>query len=1295
MSSLLTGRRRPAAWLFALIVAGACTAGADRLLGPSLSPDGRALADAAAASPTGVVISQVYGGGGNSGTTYKNDFIELYNGGTTTVDLTGWSVQYGSSGGTSWSNRTNLSGSIAPGHYYLIQEAAGGSGTTALPTPDAIGTINMSGTAGKVALVTSQTALSGTGCPFSATVADFVGYGGANCYEGTAPAAALTNSTAALRNGDGQVDTGNNGADFTTGAPNPRNSGSTPPPVAALSATVSPVKPNLTTGATLSFSVTATKSGQPVAVTPAWTSSNPAVATVDPTTGVATAVAAGSTIIGVTVTSATNETAQDTTTLSVTAPAPAAPIVISQVYGGGGNSGATIKNDFIELYNAGTTPVDLSGWSVQYSSATLAGWSPTTKTDLSGVIQPGHYFLVQEAAGTGGSVALPAPDLVGTIAIGASNGKIALVRNTAVLSGNCPKADAFVVDFVGFGTADCFEGSAATAALSNTTAAFRKDYGRIDTNDNAGDFEIDLPTPRNSTVAAPIVGPVATVTVSPTTWSLTVGQVKNLIATARDADGNKVSSTFTWATDDASVATVEASGLVTGKAPGTTKVRATLGDKSAEASITVTPVAGTINIQSRSNPLPVGFQTQLFLSSGVDTHGTTLGNADLAWSSESPSIVSVNANTGVVTALGVGSGVIRATSRTDGVSTGTTTIVTSNPSTAPGARTGHNTELGVPTDADPSDDIIIARRQYTTSYNPRRGVTNWVSWNLDATHTGSVLRCNCFTADTALVRLGLPAYETSDWINNGSNGQYSRGHMSPSADWQVSDGDNAPTFFLTNMLPQNQEMNGGPWGSFENYLRTRAVGSTEIYIVAGGIFTKDRRGPGVDGFGTISNNGKIAIPDSIWKVAVIVPDARGVDGITAPADVEVIAINTPNESPAGATYSTYYTTIDKIQKSTGYDLLGALPENIQCRLETRNCAPAARITGAGLSGGTEGQSLHFDATTSSDVDGTVQQYQWSIDGVAAGSGPTLDHVFADNGTYQVRLVVTDNGGATDVTTSSVSVSNVAPSVGALSGGTVNEGTVFTAAGSFADPGDDTWNATVDYGDGSGVQPLTLAGKSFSLAHSYANNGSYTITVTVTESDAEAASGSQSTTVTVANVAPVVASFSGATILRGETYTTSGTFSDPGADTWTATVDYGDGSGVSALALTGNGFALQHSYGVAGVQTVSVTVSDADGGTGTRTAQVTVLSSGQGITTVASMVSAMASSGSIEDGDAKWLANKLDVAGKELGRGNTTAARNQLQQALERIEAAQRTGRLSSTDAATLTAYLNRVLASMV
>ena len=168
-----------------------------------------------------IVISQVYGGGGNTGATYTNDFIELYNQGTTTVSLSGWSVQYISATGTGTWAVTPLSGSIAPGGYYLVQEAQGAGGTTPLPTPDATGTIAMSAENGKVALSSSMTPFSGA-CPTCAV--DLVGYGStASCFEGAGPTGTLSNTTAALRKRRGCVDTNNNNADFTTGSPNPRN----------------------------------------------------------------------------------------------------------------------------------------------------------------------------------------------------------------------------------------------------------------------------------------------------------------------------------------------------------------------------------------------------------------------------------------------------------------------------------------------------------------------------------------------------------------------------------------------------------------------------------------------------------------------------------------------------------------------------------------------------------------------------------------------------------------------------------------------------------------------------------------------------------------------------------------------------------------------------------------------------------------------------------------------------------------------------------------------------------------
>ena len=178
-------------------------------------------APAAAASPD-IVISQVYGGGGNQGATYTHDFIELFNRGTTDVPVTGWSVQYASAGGSSWQT-TPLSGTIEAGRYYLVRQAPGAGGTTPLPAHDAAGTIAMGAAAGKVALVTNTTGLTcGANCDAAAGVRDFVGYGGANDSE-SAPAPGLSNTTAAARLDSGCQDTDDNAADFTAGAPAPRN----------------------------------------------------------------------------------------------------------------------------------------------------------------------------------------------------------------------------------------------------------------------------------------------------------------------------------------------------------------------------------------------------------------------------------------------------------------------------------------------------------------------------------------------------------------------------------------------------------------------------------------------------------------------------------------------------------------------------------------------------------------------------------------------------------------------------------------------------------------------------------------------------------------------------------------------------------------------------------------------------------------------------------------------------------------------------------------------------------------
>jgi uncharacterized protein (TIGR03437 family) len=183
-------------------------------------------------------------------------------------------------------------------------------------------------------------------------------------------------------------------------------------------------------------------------------------------------------------------------TPSPTPPESSPQIVISQIFGGGGNSGAPLRNDFIEIFNRGNAAINLAGWSIQNASATGSTWSVTPLTSI--VLQPGQYYLIQHSSGGSNGIPLPAPDAVGTFAMAAGSGKVALVRNTTALTGTCPN-NPNIVDMVGYGsTASCFRGSAPAPAASNTNALLRAADGCQDLRNNATDFATGPPAPRNT-----------------------------------------------------------------------------------------------------------------------------------------------------------------------------------------------------------------------------------------------------------------------------------------------------------------------------------------------------------------------------------------------------------------------------------------------------------------------------------------------------------------------------------------------------------------------------------------------------------------------------------------------------------------------------------------------------------------------------------------------------------------------------------------------------------------------------
>ena len=165
-------------------------------------------------------------------------------------------------------------------------------------------------------------------------------------------------------------------------------------------------------------------------------------------------------------------------------------VIISEVYGGGGNTDATYKNDFIELYNTTDQPIDISGWRLQYYSATGTGTASSSTNSFvipeEKVIAPKEYFLIQAAAGTGGTVDLPTPDATSSINIAAAAGKVIVYRTNAAqtitsdvtsITGN-----PYFVDYLPFGsTATPVLGSSMATMSGNVNSATRKMKINFDT----------------------------------------------------------------------------------------------------------------------------------------------------------------------------------------------------------------------------------------------------------------------------------------------------------------------------------------------------------------------------------------------------------------------------------------------------------------------------------------------------------------------------------------------------------------------------------------------------------------------------------------------------------------------------------------------------------------------------------------------------------------------------------------------------------------------------------------------
>ena len=312
---------------------------------------------------------------------------------------------------------------------------------------------------------------------------------------------------------------------------------------------------------------------------------------------------------------------------------------------------------------------------------------------------------------------------------------------------------------------------------------------------------------------------------------------------------------------------------------------------------------------------------------------------------------------------------------------------------------------------------------------------------------------------------------------------------------------------------------------------------------------------------------------------------------------------TPPSSAAGTMYQMIFTVTD-LAGLTGQCTLQVTVQSASSNLPpVANAGPDQTVS--------EGATVALSGTGSSDPDGGALTYRWSF---VSSTGPavtlssttsaTPSFTTADDGLYTLLLTVTDSQGASGSDTVVVRVNNVAPQLSLdTSDGQINEGSFFNATGSFTDPGADSFSATVDYGDGSGVRSLPLTNRAFTLRHQYPDNGLFQARVVIT--DDNGGQGTFTVPVLVLNVAPVFVNVpTGFEVSEGERLPGSFTFFDPGMDAWQVWVEFGNGDIAYRLPWSQE-LAFDYGYPLAGTYTITITLRDDEGAEATATIPVVV------------------------------------------------------------------------------------------
>ncbi len=856
--------------------------------------------------------------------------------------------------------------------------------------------------------------------------------------------------------------------------------------------------------------------------------------------------------------------------ISLTIQAPPPPsdhVVISQIYGGGGNTSATYQNDYVELYNPSPTTFNLNGWSIQYAAATGSGWASGT-VPLAGPIAPGEYYLVKLGSNGAVGATLPAANVEGSVNMSATAGKIALVNDSAGLTGTtatCPTDDVNLVDLVGYGsTANCHEGAAnapgPSSPTTNSTAILRNGNGATDTNQNGSDFALGTPNPRQTAIIVDSPPSVSSTDLDSDPFETTPGAPHDGSVAVFFSENVEV--TGTW---------YDLTCANTG--PHTTVVSA------GPRNWIITP---DVDFQ------PGETCTFQIFAANVKDSDTDDGQPNTDF-------MQANYSTNFTVATGAATPYDPSVHLTMG-----------NPS-------------GATADINQFNNYLLEKPEMAISYNRDRGGPNWVSWHLSNDWTGSLTRVDTFRPDP---RLPVEWNRVNQFDYTGSG--FDRGHMTPSADRLATLPINQSTFLMDNIIPQAPENNQQTWNNMEQALRTYTP-ANELYIVSGGAGIG---GSGNNGFATTIAGGRITVPAYTWKVALVIP--KGDNDISrVDCSARTIAVIVPNTNGTNPDWTAYLTTVNAVEELTGYDFFSNLPDAIENCVEagTNGDNPPGTEDQSAVTPEDNAASITLNAVSPSPTPSfTYTIASGPTNGILSGTGanrtytPNSDFYGTDSFTFYVN----DGTHTSNTSTVHITVTEVNDNpVAATDSKNTNEDTQLSFPASDLNSNDNTGPAnessqsltvtsvsqTVDT---HGTVTLTTGTVNYSPDQNFNGAASFTYQVcdngtTNSAPDSKCATGTVNVTVAAINDnpdavddTPTIAEDSGA-----NTINVRGNDVDVDGDTLTVTAVTQGAHGSVAITNSGADVSYTPAANFFGTDSFTYTVSDGHGGSDTATVNITV------------------------------------------------------------------------------------------